>query len=63
MGGEARTTVLMCPHSRLGTGGEPRPSTSKVKGPVRKGRDGGRSEDDGPHVPPQPARNRRRTSS
>ena len=47
----------------LETRGEPRPSVSKVEGPVHKGRDGGRGEDDGPHVPPQPVRNRRRIPS
>ena len=63
MGGEARTTVLMCPHNPLRIGGGPHPNASKVEGLVHFRRDGGRGPDNGPYVPPQSVRNRRRISS
>ena len=52
-GGRGPTIPLRAPTAMLGTGGEPRPNMSKVKGSVLLDRMGGEALQC-PNVPPQP---------
>ena len=51
MEGEALTTALACPHSLLGTGGEPHPNMSKVEDLIHLRWNVGRDPVNSPNVP------------